>query len=231
MGYVDIAGFQQNYHNTIEYQFGVWDPKFALVGFKFVNTGDSRVSGADFSLACTTPESNKKFGVTILAGYTYIEPVSLTPDLVYIKTAPFPGGTGHDVSFRKSSIDSTTNTLKYRFKHLFKADAEVRIRKLSIGGSYRYYSKMQNIDKAFEDIEVLTAIFKQVATQFALIKITDYWRSHNGFHVVDLRAGYKLTEHHKVSVIANNILNTPYFLRPLKIEPPRTVTVQYVYTF
>ena len=231
MGYIDIAGFQQNYHNTIEYLFGVWNPNISIVGFKFVNTGDSRVSGADISLACATSEHNKKFGLTVLAGYTYIEPISLTPDLIYAHTKSLQGGTGDSISFRNSSLDPSGNTLKYRFKHLFKIDAEARYHQFSFGASYRYYSRMSNIDKAFQDIESFTTTLTQVAPQFAVIRIVDYWKAHKGFHVADIRVAYKISEQHKCSIIANNLFNTPYFLRPLKIEPPRTIAVQYVYTF
>jgi len=31
-GYLDIAGFIQEYHNTIEYLFGFWEPEFGLAG-------------------------------------------------------------------------------------------------------------------------------------------------------------------------------------------------------
>ena len=225
MGYLDIAGFQQNYHNTIEYLFGQWNPSFSLVGFKFVNTGDSRVSGLDVSLACATPESNKNFGIMVLAGYTYIDPVSLTPNRIYARYKTL-GGTTDSVSFKSSSMDTTGNVLKYRFKHLLKADVEVRIHQFAIGASYRYYSKMQNIDKAFSDIEVLTRVFSQIPP----ISITNYWQRHNGFHVIDARVSYKISKSQKLSIVANNLLNTPYFLRPLKVESPRNVAVQWVWT-
>jgi len=228
VGYLDIAGFVQNYHNTIEYLFGVWDPTISIVGFKFVNTGDSRVSGSDISLACSTPESNKKFGVTILAGYTYINPISLTPNRIYAVTKSIQAnGTGDSVSFRNSSTDTSNNTLKYRFKHLVKVDAEVRFHQFAAGMSYRYYSKMQNIDKAFEDIEQLTHNIPGLPP----IVVLNYWESHNGFHVFDARVSYKISDKQKFSVIGNNVFNTAYFLRPLKIESPRIVAVQYVYTF
>ena len=104
--------FYQKYHNTIEYLFGVWDPDVAIVGFKFLNTGDSRVRGVDMSLAATTPETNKRFGVSALIGYTYIEPVSLTPDSVYARDKSL-GGFGQDLSYKSSSMDTTNNILKF----------------------------------------------------------------------------------------------------------------------
>jgi len=232
MGYLDVAGFQQNYHNTIEYLFGPWQQNISLFGFKFVNTGDSRVSGADISLACTTPESNKKFGITALIGYTYANPVSLTPAQVYAHTKGIPGSAADtNYSYKTTSLDTSGNVLKYRFKNMFKADVEVRIHNLGAGVSYRYYSKMQNIDKAFADIESLTQTLNSSFNQFAPINIVNYWQSHKGFHVFDARLSYKLTDKHKLSVVCSNVLNTAYFLRPLKIEAPRTTAIQYVYSF
>lgn len=227
-GYIDVAGFYQKYRNTIEYLFGIWDPSVALIGFKFLNTGDSRVRGIDMSMALSTPETNKKFGVTALIGYTYVEPVSLTPDSVYAHSKAIGGfGPGIDLSYKKASMDTTDNILKYRFKHMFKADMEVKIYRFHIGFSYRYYSRMQNIDKAFVDLEDLTHNANQF---FYEIKATNYWRTHFGFEVIDLRFGCKLTENHKISFVVSNLMNTDYSLRPMKIESPRTAAIQYIYS-
>lgn len=228
-GYLDLAGFHQKYKNTIEYLFGIWDPEIAIVGFKFLNTGDSRVRGVDCSLALTSPETNKKFGITALIGYTYVEPVSLTPDSVYAHSQSIGGGgPGIDLSYKSASMDTTDNILKYRFKHMFKADVEVKLYKFSVGFSYRYYSRMQNIDKAFQDLEDLTY---NASEYFHEIKGIRYWRTHYGFEVIDMRVACQLTERHRISFIMNNLLNTDYSLRPMKIEAPRTTSIQYVYSF
>lgn len=229
MGYIDVAGFYQKYENTIEYLFGVWDPSVSLVGFKFLNTGDSRVRGVDMSMVLSTSESNKKFGVTALLGYTYVEPVSLTPDSIYATTKSIqPGQPGQQLSYKNSSMDTTDNILKYRFKHMIKADLEFKLfTKLGIGFSYRYYSRMQNIDKAFTEIEQLT---HDASPYLAEIKAVDYWKTHDGFHVFDARASFQMNEKQKLSLICNNLLNTDYSLRPLKIESPRTIALQYILT-
>lgn len=228
MGYLDIAGFYQKYHNTIEYLFGNWDPSVALVGFKFLNTGDSRVRGVDFSLTASTPETNKRFGVTALIGYTYIEPVSLTPDTVYAYDKNLSGGVGRPLSYKSSSIDTTDNILKYRFKHMFKADIEFKIYRFGIGMSYRYYSKMQNIDKAFTEIEELTANAYPFITK---IEGTYFWKTHISTDIVDARLSYNINQKQKLSLVCNNVFNDSYSLRPLKIESPRTTSLQYVLTF
>jgi iron complex outermembrane receptor protein len=225
-GLIDAAGFYQKYHNTIEYLFGVWEPNIALIGFKFLNTGDTRVRGMDFSIAGTSPETNKRFGVTTLIGYTYVEPISLTPDSVYARDKSL-GGFGQDLNYKNSSMDTTDNILKYRFKHLFKADIEFKIYKFSVGLSYRYYSKMQNIDKAFSNIEQITAD----SPYLNQIKGVNFWKSHAFTEVYDVRISYKISDKQKLSLVCNNLLNTTYSLRPLKVESPRTTAIQYVLTF
>lgn len=227
-GYFDVAGFYQRYRNTIEYLFGVWDPNVAPIGFKFLNTGESRVRGMDFSLVMSTAGLSKKWGITALIGYTYVEPVSLTPDSVYAHSQSFGGGPGINLSYKTASMDTTDNILKYRFKHMVKADVEVKLYRFNIGFSYRYYSRMQNIDKAFEDLESLTYNAKDY---FYEIKATRYWKTHWGTEVIDCRIGYHATDKHKISLIVSNLLNTAYSLRPMKIEAPRTTSIQYVYSF
>lgn len=227
MGYFDIAGFYQQYKNTIEYLFGVWEPEIALVGFKFLNTGNSRVRGIDMSIAAATPETNKRFGVFALIGYTYIEPITLSPDSVYARDKSL-GGFGQDLTYKTSSLDTTDNILKYRFKHMFKSDIEFKVYQFSVGFSYRYYSKMQNIDRAFQDIEVLT---DNAFPYINKIKGIEFWKKNEHIHIFDFRMSYKLSDRHKISLICSNLLNKAYSLRPLKIEAPRTTTIQYVLNF
>jgi hypothetical protein len=106
--------------NNIEYLFGSWDPNVSIIGFKFLNTGNSQVRGLDLSLAATTAETNKRFGVSALIGYTYIEPISLTPDSIYGYSKMLDGSVGQALNYKNSSIDTTGNILKYRFQHMFK---------------------------------------------------------------------------------------------------------------
>jgi hypothetical protein len=40
---------------------------------------------------------------------------------------------------------------------------------------------------------------------------------------------YQLSEQHKLALIGTNILNRSYSLRPLKIEAPRAIMVQYTW--
>lgn len=234
-GYLDVAGFYQKYTNTIEFLFGLWDSTASFdAGFKFLNTGDSQIRGIDISLVAGTQDiEKKKLGVTALLGYTYIEPVCLTPDSIYARDYSF-GGVGRPLSYNNSSMDSTHSILKYRFRHMVKGDIEFKIFKFDVGVSYRYYSKMENIDKALEDIEMLTESDNDFAPQDQFlddIKATEYWKTHYGSHVFDARICYNFNKRMKIAIICNNVANEAYSLRPLKIESPRTTAVQYMYKF
>jgi outer membrane cobalamin receptor len=111
---------------------------------------------------------------------------------------------------------------------MFKADIELKLWSFGLGVSYRYYSRMQNIDRAFKDVEELTA---NAAPYLYEIKATNYWKKNNGFQIWDARLSFKIDEKQKLAVVCNNLLNANYSLRPLKIEAPRTTSVQYVYSF
>jgi outer membrane cobalamin receptor len=227
-GYLDVAAFHQKYENNIEYLFGSWDPSVSIIGFKFLNTGNSQVRGLDLSLAATTAETNKRFGVSALIGYTYIEPISLTPDSIYGYSKMLDGSVGQALNYKNSSIDTTGNVLKYRFQHMFKLDVEFKIYRFNVGVSNKYYTKMQNIDKAFVDIEQLT---KDASVYFDQIYGTKYWKQHLDISIWDARVSYNVDKKQKVSIVCNNVFNEIYSLRPLKIESPRTAAVQYVLTF
>lgn len=227
-GYLDVAAFHQKYEDNIEYLFGIWDPNVSIVGFKFLNTGKSQVRGLDISIAATTPETNKRFGVSALIGYTYIEPITLTPDSVYGYSKNLDGSVGQALNYKNSSIDTTDNILKYRFQHMFKMDIEFKIYRFNIGVSNKYYTKMQNIDRAFTFIEKLTYDNQDF---FDVISATNYWQTHLDISIWDARVSYNVDKKQKVSIVCNNLFNEQYSLRPLKIESPRTAAVQYVLTF
>ena len=225
MGYLDFAGFHQEFENTIEYLFGLWDATVAPVGFKFLNTGNTRVRGMDASLVLNT-EIKKDVSITLMGGYTYVLPISLNPNEIYTYDNA-PGG-ARPMSYSATSMDTTDYILKYRFQHTAKGDLDIRIKRFTFGYSGRYYSAMRNIDKAFEDLEVLT----QFATTFSDIFITEYWKEHNtGNYIQDIRAGFHINENIRFSVIINNLANKEYMLRPMKIESPRTIAIQYIHKF
>ncbi len=223
-GYFDIAYFYQEYNNTIEYLFGFWDPDytFALAGFKFVNTGKSRITGVDISLNGQAKIS-KDFEIYPMFGYTYVMPVTLNPDFVFAHDYN-PGG-NTDFSYNTTSVDPSKGILKYRFLHTFKADLEFDYKGISLGFSAKYFSKIENLDQAIFDFEDATTA---TGGTIQAILYRNYYENHNnGNLILDSRLSYSFGKIHKIAFIMDNLTNRWYSLRPLKAEPMRKFTLQY----
>jgi iron complex outermembrane receptor protein len=210
---LDAAFFVNQYSNMMEFSFGVFNPDSVpltaqnlpnWIGFQAQNAEKARISGLDLSF-----NSSGKLGkieVISLLGYTYMNPISLNDNPQY--TANFS--------------DTTTNMLKYRFKHLAKADIEANYKKLSFGASMRYNSFMRNIDRVFE--EDLDPTTNEV---FILPGLKAYRQLYNkGNLVFDARFAYTLKEQYRISFIVNNIFNAEVTSRPGDIQAPRNFIVQ-----
>lgn len=221
-GYLDVAAFWQEYQNTIEYMFGIWDgdSPTSFAGFKFLNTGRSRVLGIDASFSGKANLS-KNVDMVFMTGYNYIVPKTLNPDYVYAVD-----DFDRVFSYNSTSLDSASQILKYRFLHNVKADFEFNIKKkVSVGLSAKYFSKIINMDGIIKDFEELTANTGGTVQE---IHYMDFFDSHRfGNWIFDARISYNLNESHKIAVISSNFTNRLYSLRPLKIESPRTVMLQY----
>jgi len=62
------------------------------------------------------------------------------------------------------------------------------------------------------------------------LQYMDFFNSHRfGNWIFDARVSFNVNDSHKLALIGSNILNRSYSLRPLKIEPPRTISIQYTY--
>jgi len=223
--YLDAAFFWQEYQNTIEYMFGIWDVANApgsFAGFKFLNTGRSRVVGIDLSLAGKS-NINKNLELSFLTGYNYIVPKTLNPDYVYAID-----DINRKYSYNTTSLDSASQILKYRFLHNVKFDAELTYKsKFSVGLSMKYFSKIVNMDAIIKDFEETTAASGGDKQN---IRYMDYFNAHRfGNIILDARVSYSVNEHHKIALVGSNILNRSYSLRPLKIEPPRSIMLQYTW--
>lgn len=218
-GYLDIAVFWQEYQNTIEYLFGFWD-LLTVPGFKFINTGDSRVLGVDISWMGQA-KIGKNWKINTMLGYNYILPETLSPDYVYAVDQ-----LDRELSYNTTSLDSSRNILKYRFLHNAKGDIEIKWKELAVGFSVKYFSKMHNLDLAIEQFEMVTSEAFTGGTQQP-IRFLDYYNANNnGNLVMDARISYEFKEH-KLALISSNIANRTYSLRPLKVEPMRTIMLQY----
>ncbi|MCG3166923.1 MAG: Vitamin B12 transporter BtuB [Bacteroidia bacterium] len=246
-GYLDVAGFWQEYQDAMEYVFAQWKPYAGLTsnGFRFMNTADIQVRGIDISII-GRGQFTKHFGMNVLAGYTYTTPKNLDPNYVFgtdsvdtdIST---PGIQGNKLTYNNTSIDTTNDVLKYRFNHIAKIDVEFFYKKFTLGYSCRYYSYMKNLDRTFYALDNTV-----LGTGLPQYRGDEYQPSYydpgtgtvvpdkiiigdnkRGNVVMDVRLSYQISPSHKIAIISNNFLNREYTLRPLKVEAPRTISLQY----
>lgn len=216
-GLLDVAGFINQYDNMMEFTFGIYNPadiQISLnandpgylnkwIGFRASNAEKARISGIEGSFSSEGKIGNVE--LRSLIGYTYMNPVSMNNDKYY----------------RATFSDTVGNLLKYRFKHLAKADIEAVYKGFSLGFSARYNSFMKNIDRVFED-EVIpgTGIY-------ILPGLKKYRQEHNGGNLVfDARIGYEINENYRLGFVVNNFLNTEYMGRPGDIQAPRNFILQ-----
>ncbi|MEE4260907.1 MAG: hypothetical protein V2I62_14170, partial [Bacteroidales bacterium] len=175
--------------------------------------------GIDLSLTGQA-KFGKSFEIHTLLGYTYVEPVALEPSLVFAED-----DRGVMYSYDSTSVDPSKRILKYRFLHTIKFDIEFTYKSFAFGTSMKYFSKIENLDKAIFDFEDAT---KASGGTLQPILYRDYFYNHNNGNIIfDMRLSYNFREHHKIALISNNIFNRWYSLRPLKAEPMRNITLQY----
>ncbi len=196
-GYLDVAAFWTEYHNMMEFTFGLYGP-FAPptygVGFQSQNIGNTRISGIDVSLL-----GQGKMGpitANLLLGYTYIDAIQT------------------DFNLERDSAFNTSknNLLKYRYKHTGKADIELGYKKVSFGMSMRANSFMENVDSYF-------VVF--------FPGMTEYRKEHDHADaIIDGRLSYQLNKTAKIAFIVNNVLNREVMGRPMDIQPPRVFALQ-----
>jgi len=150
------------------------------------------------------------------AGYMYMNPITLNNDSAY----------------RATFSDSLSNMLKYRYRHLFKADVQIDYKQFSLGVSVRYNSFMENVDNIFYNLKVPFVVGYLNLGDYLLPGFPDYREDFNkGNTVVDVRFGIELSEHVRLSTVVNNVFNSEVMGRPGDVQAPRSFAIQYVLKF
>ena len=225
-GYLDIAGFYTGYQNMMEFTFGFfntdgtpWDygpdgtnyPFFSSFGAQSQNIEDAIIKGGEISVMGTGKIG--EVNVTVLAGYTYIDPRT---------TIDLDNPSERDSAYLLTFSD-TVGILKYRSRHLAKVDMQFDYKKFSFGFSNRYNSFQQNIDETFISPLLGDIILPGYAAYRDARRTGDF--------IVDARASFNLTETSKVALLMNNVFNREYSNRPGNVLPPRTIIFQYSLKF
>ena len=218
-GYIDIAGFANQYDNMMEFMFGIyntdgspWDyatgfPSLSNFGAQSQNVQTARITGFDIQLM-GAGHLTDDLQFNIFSGYTYMNPISLNTDSAYVSTF---------------SNDST-NMLKYRFTHLVKIDFQIDYKIWSVGLSARYNSFTPNIDKIFQTELILGIAILPGMDTYRLTRNRGDW-------VFDSRIACQVKKYLKASFVIKNLLNREYMSRPGDVMPPRTYAVQMSFNF
>ncbi|MCK9254283.1 MAG: TonB-dependent receptor [Bacteroidales bacterium] len=218
-GFADIAFFNQDINNMMEFTFGVFNPEtympyqatdtvIPVFAFQSQNYGDVRISGADLSASIAGKVGN--YLIMGMVGYTYNYPVL------------------------KSGVDSTASSLspilKYRNRHSVKADVGIETKRITFGANIIWRSAMENVDKLFcderdpETISNLTDYaFHQFFSQTILPGYWDYRiaNAKKNYFNIDLRFGFKFSEYISANFIVKNLLNAEFVGRPGDMHAPR----------
>ncbi len=219
-GFIDASAFINEYKNMMEFTFGNYLPDsiplnffnpnapgyiLKWLGFQAQNAERARIIGYEVSVAGEGEIGKVK--IQTLIGYTFMNPVAINPDSTYLDTW---------------SNDSA-GILKYRFKHLAKADLQIEYKGFGIGVSGRLNSFMVNIDKIFED-----GIFgNQILPGIKNYRNEEI--NQKAELAFDARISYTYKEKYKASVIVNNLTNAEIMGRPGDIQAPRLFLVQLSY--
>lgn len=247
-GFFDLAGFYTEYTNMIEFVFNIYNPNgvtgvFYLdrkyAGFKSQNIGSAKITGTEASLTGTG-----KIGpvnITILTGYTYMNPINpnFNPSRDTLGL-PGKGKSQQAFGFEDKSLEiSNANVLKYRSRHLLKNDIQLDYKFISLGYSFRYQSKVENIDRRFlqsvlhEYNDVANGVnWDEIDATYILPGLRQNFAAfQKSFWVHDARISFNLNQNIKLSFIVNNFTNMEYQNRPGDMRPPTQYVGQLSFKF
>ena len=216
--YLDVSLFQNKYTNMMEYTFGQWSP--FLLGFKSLNVGSTEIQGIEIESSGAFEKStriknkegtNQNFKIQWLIGYTYSNP---TVDNTKSEIAKNYGG--QSITFENTAANQN-NILKYRNRHVFRADVQMIFGLFELGYSQKYQSAFENIDAAF--------LFFIQGVENA------YRNGKNSGWISDIRAGYQVNENIKFQIQVSNLTQSIYMGRPADLNAPRFYQMQINYKF
>ncbi len=218
-GNFDIAFFWQEYKNMIDINT-IGPVTNAEVNLQFQNISKARIAGYEINWKNNikiAPKHNMYMNV----GYTYSMPVDLNQNAYVDVKNPFKYlGFLFKNMFKTMKIDDAyaTTLLKYRNRSLLTFDMEYNFNdQITIGADLRYYSSIENFDVIFLNLNQINEYY-----------VDNYYNtSRKGDAVLNVRAFYTYKKRHNFGLVIKNITNTEFWLRPGKLEQPRSVGVQY----
>lgn len=214
-GFADFALFYTRYSNMMEFTFAQWSSDISAqngfgAGFRSINVGENMIRGTELSVSGEGKVGNTH--IQLLAGYTYMDSKNLHPDKILMTDS-----TGNAITFFNTSSNPQSSVLKYRPRHLAKADVQLNRGNWMLGASGRFNSYIQNIDKAFVSFP-LSLFIRDIEK--------GRQETRNGVFVADIRGGYAFNKTFKLNVVVLNVFNKIYMGRPADMQPPRSISIQ-----
>lgn len=195
-GFADLAVFQSEYDNMIEYILKFTNRLF----FSAENVGNTIIRGLEFSTGFEMKIGKANLNFT--GGYMYTDPKYKNFD---------------DEDVKKTVSNDTVNILKYRYRHTYRFDGELTYNNFSIGFGSSYSSFMISVDRLLEQEIIVRGVKEYRAA------------NNSGANVFRFRTGYKFRNFDFLLNI-DNLFNKEYSVRPALLEPPRSFTLNVIYT-
>ena len=195
-GYFDIAGFRSEYIDMMEFTFV---DNAGGLGFQSLNVGNTTITGLEINLVGRSKLGN--YPINLLAGFTAIRPKysDFETNITIQESISSPTDENEDPNF-----------LKYRSKRNFKIDAEIEMGRLTIGSAFNISSAILTIDQFLFNFNQI-GIYKDA--------------NPGGTFRWDGRVSYDFKVI-KAFVVANNLLNDEFSIRPGTLEPPRNIALR-----
>ncbi|MCI4670820.1 MAG: TonB-dependent receptor [Bacteroidia bacterium] len=211
-GFLDIAAFQMNFDDMVE--FGVSTPDINNLTFSSLNISDARIRGLELTTLMAM-----EFGETFLTlngGVTYIVPENLSPApeelQVDLKT-----GNGELFLYANGQKVDNPSRLKYRQTWTIRASASVGRGPISFTTNYRYKSYTETVDQIL---------------YFFILGFREFdAMNERGNNVFDMILAYDINRSNQISLTLDNVFNEEYLVIPGFLAPQRKLTLQYKTTF
>ncbi len=212
-GYADLAFFQMEFQNMIEYNAGFWRrvTNVASIGRAFgflpINIGNTTIQGVEAVLA-VEGSFGQDWDFRFLGGYTFADPKIQHPETVFATDSA-----GNEKSYQTTISDTLSSSLKYRYQHLIKMDAQIGYKNWEFGFSLRYNDFMENVDRIFVDF--VDGVEENRERQ-----------NGKGDLILDARIGYGFSQKWRVDFLAENLGNREVMTRPALLGPPRSFQIR-----